>query len=290
MKESAYNSVWGLGVRLRSFVKRIRFLIPLESAMLKFAPYLIPPPSKETKVLLPSGMTMIIPPGMPSARSFATGLYENDVAEVFTDSVTDGMTVVVVGANVGYHALLASFLVGSKGRVYAFEPDTRNYTYLVRNIQSNNCLNVKTIQKAASNSSDSATFIVDKYGVDGHLSSSLSSSARAEMVQTISLDEYFFTESWPTVNVVVLDVEGGEYTVLQGMRELSRRNPQKSLIMECHISILRNNGVSIQNVSNLLNELGFHNGYIIGQSAKPFHIDNGLPRSRAAYDLLLEKE
>ena len=53
---------------------------------------------------------------------FATGEYEPSTSNVACEVIKPGMTVVDVGANVGYFTLLFASLVGSRGQVYAFEP------------------------------------------------------------------------------------------------------------------------------------------------------------------------
>jgi|GEM_PF-4185862 len=119
--ESLRDGAWGLGVRSWSFAKRLGVLAPLESVLLKLASFLIPPPAKEREVALPWGMKLLLPPGSPRARNYSLGLYERAATALFRETVNDGMTVVDLGANIGYYTLLSSRLVGAAGRVYAFE-------------------------------------------------------------------------------------------------------------------------------------------------------------------------
>lgn len=48
-----------------------------------------------------------------------------------------GDLVIDVGANVGYYSLLAASCVGASGQVFAFEPSTRSFNILSRNIERN---------------------------------------------------------------------------------------------------------------------------------------------------------
>lgn len=87
-----------------------------------------------------------------------------------------------------------------------------------------------------------------------------------------------------------MDIEGGEKAALEGMRELSRRNSQIQLIMEFDLANLRRSGATREALATVLQSLGFSTGYIIEQDMKPFPVPQGLPRSRATYNLLLKKE
>src|SRR5437867_2018834 len=52
----------------------------------------------------------------------ATGSWEPHIVAFYTRFLRSGMTVVDVGANIGFHALHAGYRVGHEGRVLAFEP------------------------------------------------------------------------------------------------------------------------------------------------------------------------
>ncbi len=65
------------------------------------------------------------------------GAHEPGTTALFKKLVKEGMTVVDIGAHIGYFSLLAASLVREKGSVFAFEPEPRNYALLVRNIELN---------------------------------------------------------------------------------------------------------------------------------------------------------
>ena len=56
--------------------------------------------------------------------------YERDTRILCQKLLHSGMTMVDVGAHIGYYSLLAAKLVGEEGKVYAFEPDPLNYSLL----------------------------------------------------------------------------------------------------------------------------------------------------------------
>lgn len=289
VKGAIRNLAWGTGLRARNLAKRAGVLGPLEAVVVKLGLRFIKPPSSETEAALPFGMRMVMPPSFPSARSYAAGLYEQEVVSVFTGIIKEGMTVVDLGANVGYYTLLSSALVGSAGRVYAFEADPQNYAYQMRNIQSNGCRNVTAVGKGVAQSSGSMPFFRDPYGAEGFLTKD-GGNAGSISVETISLDDFFAAERWPTVDLVKMDIEGGEMSALLGMRELSRRNPRMRVITEFNVGSIHRAQATPEALGALLMELGFCRGYIIERRMKRFSLKDGLPKTRATYDLLLTKE
>ena len=82
----------------------------------------------------------------PGLRS---GKYEPHLTAVFERYCQPGMTVVDVGANLGYYSLLAAHLVGPDGRVVALEPNSENCRLLLSSLRLNSVTNVELLPVAA---------------------------------------------------------------------------------------------------------------------------------------------
>jgi hypothetical protein len=109
------------------------------------------------------------------------------------------------------------------------------------------------------------------------------------VVTTTTLDELISRQGWPHVHLVKIDIEGSEQAALEGMRELSLRNPDLLLIMEFDEVNLRRATSSRDSIARTLGELGFISGYIIETNMKPFSINAGIPRIRITCNFLLSK-
>ena len=142
------------------------------------------------------------------------GTYEPEQTRAFEELIRLGDTVLDVGAHVGYYTLLSSILVGAKGRVFAFEPNPRNYHYLDRHVYLNGCRNVTTVPAAVSDRAGTAQF---QFG-SGSGTGKLASKGALEVL-TITLDD-FCAERGLNPSAVKIDVEGAELEVLEGARKV----------------------------------------------------------------------
>jgi FkbM family methyltransferase len=275
------NKVWSGAVKLRDGLKRVGLLGPLDGVLANVGPLLAPPPAKVVQVGMPLGLILNVPPRSPSFRNFAAGVYERDVTTLVMSIISRGMTVVDLGASIGYYSLLASRLAGSSGSVYAFEPDPNAYQFLLANIDENDCANVVPVNKAVS----------DRFGIVGFVRTEPERGfvrvdrSASETVDALPLDAFFAPLGWPPVHVVKMDIEGSEERAVLGMEELLHRNPGLQLIMELNTGSLLRNGTNVDQLGSTLQRLGFKSAYSIEQH-RHVGVLTLIP-SRAVHNVLL---
>lgn len=143
------------------------------------------------------------------------GVYERRKVLLFHRSIEDGHVVFDIGAHAGYYTLIAAKAVGSGGRVVAFEPFARNIDYLRRHIDLNRVSNVTVIDAAVSDETGKGLFAEGKESQMGHLSDLGNHS-----IPTVAIDDLVFGKSLPPPNYIKMDIEGGEYRALKGMRKV----------------------------------------------------------------------
>ncbi|MCK4881447.1 MAG: FkbM family methyltransferase, partial [Candidatus Omnitrophica bacterium] len=106
------------------------------------------------------------------------------------DFLWEGMCVVDVGANLGYHTLQLAKCVGPNGKVYAFEPDPGNYRLLVKNVETNGYHNVIPVQKAVCDKPGSISlFVCEENRGDNRMFNS-HDGRKAIEVESVSLDQF----------------------------------------------------------------------------------------------------
>jgi FkbM family methyltransferase len=204
-------------------------------------------------------------PSLSFAMALLSGKYEQETKQLLELVVQRGMTVLDVGAHVGYYSLLFARWVGPEGKVFAFEPEADNYALLRKNIALNQCTNVFPVPKAVSDHSGTLKLFVSSQGNDRHsIFENPRSVVRESMrkVATVSLDEFLAGEGWPRVDLVKMDVEGAEPLALEGMRELIHRSRQFKLAIEFAPEALRFGGNDPARFLQRLAELGLSVGSI----------------------------
>jgi FkbM family methyltransferase len=183
------------------------------------------------------------------------GEWEPHVTTALLKTLSPKMTVVDVGANVGYFTLLAARAVGAGGRVYAFEPEPRNLELLRRSVEVNGFAGwVHVSEKAVLDTTGSAILHMpdDSHGGAPSL---FGGWPRQVAVQTVSLDE-FFSEG-TRVDAVKLDVEGSESCIFSGMRRVLDDNPDIVVIMEFTPVIVRGAGRDPRDFLAQIGKAGF---------------------------------
>lgn len=143
------------------------------------------------------------------------GSYEYDKQRLFETTVRAGDVVFDVGANVGFYTLLSSVLVGSRGRVVAFEPVPRNLKFLKKHLRLNRVSNVLVMPTAVSDAVGEVHFDNSSGPSVGHIS-----ELGALRVTTVMLDSLVDEGRIPSPHLVKIDVEGAEAAVLRGMKTI----------------------------------------------------------------------
>lgn len=198
------------------------------------------------KALRPRGVVSFVSNGsrlFVDARDMSSGYpllsrghYRDDPygAAALGALLRDSMVFIDVGANVGYYTLLAAQLVGTRGRIYAFEPAPDNSRLLATSIHANCYENVVLFQEAVGDSRDPRVLYVSQsnHGRHSFAAANVNRCAGCINVKVRPLDELLGTAVDRQENVVVkIDVEGAEGLVWAGGRALWRRT-NCTIIME----------------------------------------------------------
>jgi FkbM family methyltransferase len=193
------------------------------------------------------------------------------------DNVVSGSTVIDVGANIGYYTLMLSDIVGSDGRVFAFEPGLLSFNLLNANILVNQRSNITVENYAVADSNgemplyrnkntDSSNFIYQKSAHDEHnniFDKSMQDNGWGEetvihTVKTVALDEYFNNNNNNIkIDYIKIDIQGGEYRALRGMKNILQNNPHIKLTIEYAPYLQPMVFINLQDYLSFLRSFGF---------------------------------
>lgn len=164
-----------------------------------------------------------------------TGTYEPHLVDLYRRILRPGMTVLDVGANIGFHALHAARLVGPGGRVIAVEPDPQNAALLRLSVAvATGSFPVEVIEAALSDLP--GTILLSDLGNRGNSGARFTHRDRALLERLVHGASASFRSvaalRWDDdhldmpIDLVKIDVEGSEPQALRGMeRSLRRHHP-----------------------------------------------------------------
>jgi len=158
------------------------------------------------------------------------GFYEVGTLDVMRNCLKAGDVFVDIGSSVGLMSITASFVVGEKGKVLSFEPDTKRYSDLLNSISINKRMNIKTYNFGLGSEKKSIKLYKDRCSpsmIKGK------DDALSEIVEIRTLDEVLKIEKVCKVDFVKIDVEGFEMEVLKGSKHLLSQSNAPMLCIEC---------------------------------------------------------
>jgi FkbM family methyltransferase len=218
-------------VRLSTIAK-----IPVLGGVLRRIGREVMPPSEFvwTQVLHGPGKGLRLELNPRVGGGYHEGAVEPKVQLALAEHLRPGMTFYDLGANIGFFTLLAARIVGDRGRVYSFEPDTETASRLRRNIQKNGFTNIAVVDAGVWSSSGMVEFLFsDSSSPDRGLGRFTTSPGHdaTKPTRCVALDD--FIQNAPIPDAVKCDVEGAEVEVLRGAGSLLR-NHRPWIISELH--------------------------------------------------------
>jgi len=169
-------------------------------------------------------------------RQSFTSSYDAGAYKVLASRVPKGGTCWNVGANVGVHTLQLASLVGSAGRVLAFEPNPAAARLLRRNIRLNGFGDrVRVVESAVGPKCGEIDFFVEGANPMGRAGKPNPGLSRAHRIRVpvVTLDD-LVRENGSCPDCIVVDIEGWEIGALMGAPNLLDSDPLPLLVVELH--------------------------------------------------------
>jgi len=192
-------------------------------------------------------------------RIYYFGVWEPNLTAFLRGRLREGDVFVDVGANIGYFTLLASRVVGRASKVIAIEASPTIFSKLLDNLKRNRAANVEAINVAASDCEGMAkVFLSSDFNI-GESTIFQKEGSRYECdVSAKPLDALIPPLHMANVRFVKIDVEGAEWLVISGMRDVLRRaRSDVEIAVEIRPESVRDHGKSVKEVFAIFSDFGF---------------------------------
>jgi FkbM family methyltransferase len=216
--------------------RALRFLrkMPLLGLAMQGVSHLLLPSSRiwmEVQSGLGRGLRLHLNPRYD--ERFWVGDYEERVQEVLATRLKPGFVVYDVGAHIGFLSLIAARLVGSKGKVFAFEADPENASKIQEHIEANSFRTISVVASPVWSSNKRVSFTRASEN-SGRFVGKVSDEAEgmdgfSELA--ITLDGFGRENAWP--DFIKMDIEGGEVESLRGASHIFE-SVKPFLVLEVH--------------------------------------------------------
>jgi FkbM family methyltransferase len=169
--------------------------------------------------------------GILGALEKSEGMYEVRLVKALSRLLGQDGVVLDIGANIGTLTLPLSARCPS-GVVYAFEPVSLNRRFLERNTSS--IPNIRVCHFGLGSSNGQRTIHIDPHHPGGaHTGGNAEEEEFSEMIEIVTLDSWVSANKIDRIDMIKLDIEGGELDFLDGAAETLKKF-KPVLAVECN--------------------------------------------------------
>jgi FkbM family methyltransferase len=156
-------------------------------------------------------------------------VWEPMTTKLLLDLSKDAKQIIVGGAYIGDHAIIIS-KENSNSICHTFEPNKLSVQFLEKNINENNLSNI-IINRLALWDEFGKTVVLEGDDVLGSSVESADSDPRG--ITTMTIDEYAILHKIDKIDLIMLDIEGGEMKALEGAKNTLEKDAP-TVVFESH--------------------------------------------------------
>lgn len=161
-------------------------------------------------------------PDSIQTKIFLTGMWEPSITKLIASGLRQGDIFIDIGANIGYYTLLASKLVGTNGKIYAFEASPSIFDDLSKNVSLNNASNIILKNIAISNAPGQCVIWTSPEGNLGHSTimdnvAAMDGHKRESLIECDTILSLVPSDDLLQARFIKMDIEGAEKLALQGI-------------------------------------------------------------------------
>ena len=189
------------------------------------------------------------------------GAYEEEQTVSWMQYARDAKVIFDIGANAGIYSLLAAS-VNPQAEIHAFEPTPELFADFLNNIRLNDIQNI-IANEVAIGKTDETGFVHVCKGSDGSneaMNYVTSENLRQSDLPTEirSIDSYCRQNRIDRIDLMKIDIEGGEYNALLGAKGLLESRSIGCIFIELLDWAADRYGHSTSEIEQLLRDAGYH--------------------------------
>ncbi|MBA7559915.1 FkbM family methyltransferase [Candidatus Atribacteria bacterium 1244-E10-H5-B2] len=192
----------------------------------------------------------------PEELRLLESIGEERILELLILDLQPSDVVYDIGGNIGFYTIFLAKKISNQGEVFVFEPEKESYIHLQNNIKLNNLTNVCAFQKAVGDRSGEAKLYLGQTTGNFSLVKTYEKETGCQIVEIVNGDQFVKEKNLPIPKVVKIDVEGYEYSVLQGLRQTLSHLDCEIICCEVHPHLLPPD-VNGEKILELITSLGF---------------------------------
>ena len=195
---------------------------------------------------------------LKGSKSMVNGNFEQTETKEFLSQIQSAKTVINIGANIGYYVTLAQ--INKVPLVLAFEPDKENFKILTENSSLNKGESHVILENAAvGKNNEKLELFGDGTGASFIPNWSGMNRSYSQIVEVLNFDDYCRENelNFEDNTFVLIDVEGHEYEVLQGMTRFLNNDKLTVMIEICYSEHWESENPNFHSIYLLFKNKGF---------------------------------
>ena len=173
--------------------------------------------------------------------------YEMQGFEIMKNDV-----IIDIGGHIGLFSLYAS-LKNPNGKIISIEPHPQNFLLLKENMQNNNFLKTKIVNKAIINSNKDIELFIDSQDDSAH--SIHGTGNNSIQIKGTTLKDIMQDNQISNCNMLKMDCEGSEFEIIESLSDEEVLQIEK-ICLEYHIK--DNDSLNLDNLRNRLKKIGYN--------------------------------
>lgn len=193
------------------------------------------------------------------SRIYFFGIWEPNLTHWILNRLNPGDIFVDIGAHIGYFSAIGTKLVGTKGKVIAFEPNPQTFMRLKETIELNNIKNIRLENIAIFEEEGTISLYSGEKFNSG--STTLIKNPNQEALTTIKaipLSKSLSDEEISRTRIIKIDVEGAELSVIKSLAPiLNKFSKDMEIVVEVSPSRLIEQGFSADALLGIFESEGY---------------------------------